>query len=227
MSLADGPQLASVHARTADVFADADARTRERLNLLVKLGGKCRGCGAGVSDAHITLHPGVCATCFRNKKLRPDPELLEKLAQTSAVPPPPPLAAVKYFTPATPHPDPEKHAHPPAHVAPASPAVPTETRMACPECKSPSRHKADCPKNPEKRPAAPPAAKPPSKPAAKPRAVPVARRGALSSLTVADLLARRAELRDDLQAVQAELAARAEKLEAERKAVLEAIADAA
>jgi hypothetical protein len=39
---------------------------------------------------------------------------------------------------------------PPAPVAPVNPAAPTETAMACPECKNPGRHKADCSKNPEK-----------------------------------------------------------------------------
>jgi hypothetical protein len=228
MSLADGPQFAGVHARTADAFAPSDERRGAYLDLLVKLGGKCRGCGAGVNDAHLELHPGVCATCFRIKKLRPDPALLEKLAQTSAPPPPPEPPPVKTFAPAPP-------ATTPAHVAPASPAAPTETRMACPECKNPGRHKADCSKNPEKKPAAPPAAKPPSKPAAaKPRVVaprPAGREAALDvnleALDGPGLRTLLAALRKRTEEVQAAIRARAEKLEAERKALLEDLDNAA
>jgi hypothetical protein len=150
MSLATEPQLASVHGRIADVYADRDERRGAWLKLLLTKGGTCHACGASVNDGMMEKHPGVCGVCFLKRKVRPDPELLAELAALSAAPES--LApALKTFTP-----------DPPASV-PAEPK-PEETAMACPECKSPSRHRTGCSKNPEKKPTPAPAKRVPLAP---------------------------------------------------------------
>jgi hypothetical protein len=116
---------------------------------------------------------------------------------------------------------------PPTHPAPVDTE---ETTMSCPDCKSPSRHRSDCPRNPEKNTAKPTAptktapttkaAKPPpSKPAPKAPALRVPRAAGAGDLPVLSV----AELLDLRRAIDAEIRGRLEAIEAERAALLEAV----
>jgi hypothetical protein len=51
-------------------FADDDARTKAWLDRLVKIGGRCRYCGATVGDRMLALHPEVCGStpCVRRAR---------------------------------------------------------------------------------------------------------------------------------------------------------------
>ncbi len=60
----------AVEARVAARFADEDARTNARLDRLVKVGGRCRYCGATVIDSMLARHPEVCGDkhCLRRAR---------------------------------------------------------------------------------------------------------------------------------------------------------------
>lgn len=108
----------------------------------------------------------------------------------------------------------------------AQPVAPKETPMPCGNCGKDDHNRRTCP-NEKKAPT--PAKAPPAKALAPPAPAPAKRGPAvvLEALDVPALLARRAHLRDELQALDAALRARASKLEADRKALLEAVDDAA
>jgi hypothetical protein len=217
-SIAEGNGGALV-ARLAEVWADADAARMAELDRLIAEGGherERRVCPCGC------LAPlGECAE-------------KEKLRVVQVVEPAPQRIRARVDEPRAPRPDVVHRAaqtsapstSTPAPTAPAQPAAPTETTMSCPECKSPSRHRSDCSRNPEKAATptktapTPKAAKPPpSKPAPKSPAVRVAsKRGPfdLEDLGVPELL-------DLRRAVDAEIRGRLETLEAQRAALLEAV----
>jgi hypothetical protein len=89
VSLASEPSFAPIHARVTDAFAAQDAEVKARLDWLVKVGGKCHGCGATVADAQLEKHPGVCSLCFRKKHLPPlQPPVVDTSAPTKENPMP-------------------------------------------------------------------------------------------------------------------------------------------
>jgi hypothetical protein len=121
---------------------------------------------------------------------------------------------------------------PPAHVAPANPEPPAppaeETTMACPTCKSPTKHKADCPNAPGAKPARSKkpetVAPPPNPPVARTR-IRAARAvaGDLAGLEVEQLLELRESEADAFRARQAEITAAIDAQRAELERKLEAI----
>lgn len=200
MSLADEPSHLGVAARVAEAYAPSDERRSAYLDLLVKRGGTCRGCGAGVGDALLEVHPGVCATCFRLRHLRPDPALLAELeARRDPLPAPPAPPAVKTFRPA-PRVEAEKRAEPPPAPRPAQPAAPQEVPMPCSNCGSKSHNRRTCdqPAKLERRqPAKAPALPPAPKLVRKPRTVRVD--------DADELLERRKELLSELERVDEQI----------------------
>jgi hypothetical protein len=204
-SLAEGNGGALV-ARLAEVWAPADEARMRELDRLIAEGGH---------EREKRICPCGC--------LAPLGECAEKKPLVSAATRPARPSAVAVQT----------SAPTPTPTAPAQPAAPTETPMSCPECKSPSRHRTDCSRNPEKsaataKPAAPAkpapiakAAKPPSsKPAAKPPAVRVARAVAapepaarpLEGKSIRNLVEWRAELVAQIGAIDAELKRRQDEI---------------
>lgn len=182
MSLAEDLNTGGVIAGIESRFAEEDGRRGAYLDLLVKRGGTCRGCGSLVNDAMLEEHPGVCGACFRMKKLRPDPALLSELAALSLSPPAP---APK----------------------PAEPEAPKETTMPCKSCGKEGHNARTCSglepkKAAEKAPAK--AKAPPAAPAPKPARGP---RIELRVETVDELLDRRAQLLGELDQVDARIRA--------------------
>lgn len=137
MSLADEPSHLGVAARVAEAYAPSDEWRSAYLDLLVKRGGTCRGCGTSVGDALLEVHPGVCATCFRHRHLRPDPALVARLAELSEQVEEPLPLEVKTFT----------RSEPPAQGPAEEEHMPRGQRDApCRGCGTKStRCKADCP----------------------------------------------------------------------------------
>jgi len=149
-SLATEPNVAGVHARVAEVFASEDARRAAWLDWLVKKGGTCRGCGAGVHDTGLRVHPGVCASCLKRGVRALVPPRGLKPLQTSP---------------------PKHHAAPPRAQPAEEVVMPKGVRSGgpCPGCGTKSTNcRGDCPERQKRKGKA-------AGPAAPPRRVAVAR----------------------------------------------------
>jgi hypothetical protein len=194
-TLCTDPNTGGLNAAIADRFAREDAERSAMLDGLIKSGRRCRLCGARLSEAVLSRHPGVCGSkaCVRQAEAEVEEA---RVVETSAREAPPAL--------------------PPAE--PEEPAKPAEeTEMACPKCKSPSRHKADCPNNPEKKSnlGNPEAAAP--SPAPKARAARAPRSGTGTARphetkTNAEILAAIREHEVELVTLRAELRARRDEI---------------
>lgn len=66
----DGPSAEAKTERVRAVYGAEDAARSAYLSHLIKVGGKCRVCGAEVADASLVRHPGVCSrrSCQREAR---------------------------------------------------------------------------------------------------------------------------------------------------------------
>jgi hypothetical protein len=59
-TMASGLGVSAAHALVRERYAEEDARTKARLDFIVKVLGRCRYCRGKLQDRQIEKTPGVC-----------------------------------------------------------------------------------------------------------------------------------------------------------------------